>query len=209
MSNSEDKKLLVVFVKNILLGKVKTRLAAAIGDFGAFEVYKELVAITESETTRLEDITIHIYFSDQVIESKWPNCEKFVQIGDNLGDRMLQAFEQGFSSGFTQIIGVGSDLPDLNSDVISEGFNALLDKDTVFGPAADGGYYLLGMNQLHESIFKNKTWSTSSLLGETTLELEEKGITYSLLNELNDIDTIEDLKASSISSKFSHLYELS
>lgn len=84
--NSE--KLLIVFVKNILLGKVKTRLAQTIGDIGAFEVYKELVDITESETDRIEDVDVHIYFSDEVIESKWEGKEKFVQEGNDLGERM-------------------------------------------------------------------------------------------------------------------------
>jgi rSAM/selenodomain-associated transferase 1 len=204
----KSEKLLIVFVKNILLGKVKTRLAKTIGDFGAFEVYKELVDITESETARIEGVDVHIYFSDQVIESKWPGKEKFVQVGDDLGQRMKQAFEHGFKAGYKRIIGVGSDLPDLSADIMEEGLEALVDDDTVFGPSEDGGYYLVGMNQMIASIFENKEWSTEGLLDATRKELSDEGYSIKLLTELNDIDNVEDLKASSVSNKFKHLYEL-
>lgn len=204
-----SEKLLIVFVKNILLGKVKTRLAKAIGDFGAFEVYKELVEITEMETNRLEDCDIHIYFSDVIIDSKWVEKRKFVQEGASLGERMENAFKNGFDQGYKKIIGIGSDLPDLNADVMLEGFQALDEMETVFGPAEDGGYYLIGMNSLHGGIFENKSWSTDKLLDETLSDLKANKITVALLEELNDIDTIEDLKSSSLSSKFTHYYELS
>jgi rSAM/selenodomain-associated transferase 1 len=205
----QSNRLIIVFVKNILLGKVKTRLAESIGDYGAFEVYKELVAITESETSRFKDADLYIYFSDVIIESKWEGSEKFVQEGSDLGERMKQAFQKGFEKGYDTIIGIGSDLPDMNVDMLEEAFYSLEDSQTVFGPSADGGYYLLGMNQLHDCIFDNKAWSTVGLLNDTLNELEKENISYSLLTELNDIDTLDDLIESSLSDKFSHLYELS
>ena len=134
-------KLLIVFVKNIKLGKVKTRLANTIGDDGAFEVYKDLVSITEAETKRLTNVDVHIYFSDVIIGTKWPGFEKFVQKGDDLGQRMQSAFQDGFSKGYKRIIGVGSDLPDLSADIMDEGWEALADCDKVFGISTDGGYY--------------------------------------------------------------------
>ena len=65
----------------------------------------------------------------------------------------------------------------------------------MFGPAEDGGYYLVGMSKLHDCIFENKAWSTSNLLEETLTELEQKKIDVSLIETLNDIDTFEDLQA--------------
>jgi rSAM/selenodomain-associated transferase 1 len=202
-------KLLIIFVKNILLGKVKTRLAKSIGDKGAFEVYKELVEITESETNRLKGVDIQVYFSDVIIEEKWRGHEKFVQEGADLGERMKNAFKSGFDAGYKQVIGIGSDLPDLNADIILEGIDCLDDCNIVFGPAEDGGYYLLGMNQMNNCIFDDKEWSTEGLLENTLIELHEKNLSYKLLIELNDIDTIEDLMSSSIANNFKHLYELS
>jgi len=205
----KSEKLLIVFVKNILLGKVKTRLAKSIGDFGAFEVYKELVAITEAETDRIEDVDVHIYFSDQVIESKWPGKPKFVQEGADLGERMKNAFQHGFDMGYKRIIGVGSDLPDLSADIMNEGLQTLVDADAVFGPSEDGGYYLVGMNRMIDCIFDDKEWSTEGLLGATQQDLTANSYSFKLLSELNDIDNLEDLKASSVSNKFIQYYELS
>ena len=187
--------LIIVFVKNIKLGKVKTRLAKTIGNQAAFEVYKELVKITEN-TTKHIDIDKQIYFSDVVINSKWTNHSKFVQEGDNLGERMKNAFNKGFQDGYERIVLIGSDLPDITANHLKEALNILKTKQTVFGPALDGGYYLVGQSQPNDFIFENKPWSQPELLENTLSELDKKNVTYSLLETLNDIDTFEDLKAS-------------
>ena len=139
---------------------------------------------------------------------KWIGNEKFVQSGNDLGQKMLNAFIDGFEDGYTNIVGVGTDIPDLNSDIIISGFSALENSDTVFGPAEDGGYYLVGMNVLLPFIFENKVWSSDNLLEITIEEIGLKGYTSNKLIELNDIDTLEDLKTSSISKCFSHLFPI-
>ena len=193
--------LLIVFVKNIILGKVKTRLAKTIGTQGAFEVYKHIVEITELETSKMKSDT-RIYFSDVVIEEKWSDSEKFVQKGKDLGERMKNAFIDGFSDGYKRIILIGSDLPDITSEIINEGLDQLKNKEVVFGPAEDGGYYLIGLTNVVHSIFEDKPWSTSSLLKLTLEELEKQNRSYHLLQKMNDIDTIEDLKKSTIYKEF-------
>ena len=190
-----NKELIIVFVKNIILGKVKTRLAKTIGTQGAFEVYKELVEITEHATEKI-DTDRRIYFSDVVIESKWKSDFKAVQDGENLGERMKNAFIEGFNDGYERIVLIGSDLPDINSEIIEKGLKTLKNSDVVFGPAVDGGYYLVGMSKMHDSIFDNKPWSKSHLLDVTLEELDKQNTSYTLLDMLNDIDTFEDLEAS-------------
>lgn len=187
--------LVIVFVKNIKLGTVKTRLAKTIGDIGAFEVYSELVKITEKATEKL-DIDKRIYFSNSVVDTKWKNDFKTVQNGVDLGERMLNAFKEGFEVGYKKIVLIGSDLPDLNETYITKGIEALNENDVVFGPAEDGGYYLIGLSKIEESIFKNKPWSQPNLLKQTLQELQRLQITVSTLEPLNDIDTYEDLIAS-------------
>jgi uncharacterized protein len=198
----ENNRLVIVFVKNIKLGKVKTRLANSIGDEGAYEVYKYLVEITEKETERLANCDLHIYYSDVVIDTKWKNHTKFVQVEGDLGAKMQDAFERGFDLGYSSIIGIGSDLPSLTAEIIEEGFQVLEKNELVFGPAKDGGYYLLGMKQVHEAVFKEKPWSTSDLLALTLQELEQQKIQADLLIELNDIDTLEDLLESELHEEF-------
>jgi uncharacterized protein len=198
--------LIIVFAKNIVLGKVKTRLAKTVGDNAAFEVYKHLFDTTQRESLKASNCDLHVYFSDVVIQSAWPNTEKFVQQGTDLGERMFNAFEAGFSKGYKRIIGVGSDLPDLTASIMEAGLTALETHDTVFGPSEDGGYYLIGMRQSTPCIFQNKPWSTDQLLNITLSELTENGISTAILETLNDVDDIDDLKASSIANEFSHLF---
>jgi rSAM/selenodomain-associated transferase 1 len=197
--------LLIVFVKNAIRGKVKTRLAQSIGDEEALNVYRHLVRITERESLKLSHCDVHIYFTENEQSTFWPNNKKFVQFGDDLGKRMMNAFQNGFNSGYKKIIAIGSDLPDLKVEIMSEGLKALDFNDTVFGPAEDGGYYLVGMKRIIPEIFINKRWSDPSLLVATTDELKRIGYSFELLFPLNDVDTVEDLKKSSIALKFKHL----
>ena len=189
------KDLLIVFVKNIKLGKVKTRLAKTIGNEAAIEVYSELVKLTEEATQHIV-IDKHIYFSDAIIENKWPNTFKTVQQGKDLGERMQNAFKTGFEKGYERIVLIGSDLPDISTEIIQDGLHTLKTSNVVFGPAEDGGYYLIGLTKMHGFIFKNKPWSEPNLLEETLKELSSKNVEYSTLITLNDIDTLEDLLAS-------------
>ncbi|MFT5778735.1 MAG: rSAM/selenodomain-associated transferase 1 [Crocinitomicaceae bacterium] len=198
--------LLVVFVKNAVKGNAKTRLAASIGDDAALEVYHHLIGITERETLAVNECDVHIYFSSEIDESLWPGKQKYVQQGADLGERMMDAFVRGFELGYDRIIGIGSDLPDLNEKSFTEAFEKLKTGDAIFGPSDDGGYYLIGMRELLPCVFENKPWSTSELLELTLAELREKGHSINLLPTLNDVDTLEDLKTSSIAGKFERFW---
>ncbi len=188
-----SKKLIIIFVKNITLGKVKTRLAKTVGNEAAFKVYETLVDVTENATSNIQ-IDKRIYFSDAVIASKWPGAFKTIQTGIDLGERMKNAFREGFNDGYESIVLLGSDLPNISSTIITKGLDALDKTEIVFGPAEDGGYYLIGMNKPHPFIFENKPWSDTKLLETTLNELKSKNIDVSLLETLNDIDTFDDLK---------------
>lgn len=202
-----SKNLLIVFVKNIILGKVKTRLAKTIGDVGAFNIYSELFAVTERESLKV-NVDRHIYFSDVIIPSKWEHDLKFVQEGEDLGTRMENAFQHGFEKGYDNIILIGSDLPNISKEIIDQGFEALSDNNVVFGPAHDGGYYLVGLSKMNRSIFSNKPWSQPSLLDITLQELNDQQIAVSLLPSLNDIDTFEDLIQSDFYLKNDHIQNI-
>ncbi|MBL4625886.1 MAG: TIGR04282 family arsenosugar biosynthesis glycosyltransferase [Flavobacteriales bacterium] len=198
-----SKQLIIVFVKNIKLGKVKTRLAKTIGDDGAFKVYKALVNLTEKATNTIT-VDKRIYFSDLVVTTKWMNSQKEVQQGTNLGERMYNAFKKGFDDGYENIVLIGSDLPDISETIILQGLDTLKKTDVVFGPAEDGGYYLIGLTKAHEFIFKNKPWSQPNLLEITLNELKIHNLEYTLLEIMNDIDTFEDLKKSPLFKTFKY-----
>lgn len=187
------KKALVIFVKNIKLGKVKTRLAKTVGNQAAFEVYKFLLYKLQLETANLNCDKI-IYFSDAIIEEKWPGCKKYVQQGENLGERMHHAIKQTLNSGYSKVILIGSDIPDLSSAIIQQAFDELENKTCVLGPALDGGYYLIGLKKAMASLFINKTYSHNSVMKEVIHELNILNESFALLPQLMDIDTFEDLQ---------------
>ncbi len=187
------KKAIIIFAKNPVKGFVKTRLSKDIGEQKALEVYRKLLKITERETLRLKDTSIYPFFTHSKEKEYWTDQQQYIQEKGDLGERMLSAFTFCFNKGHQEVIGIGTDLPELNYLLIEEAFGLLSKFDTVFGPAEDGGYYLLGMNQLFPFLFENKPWSTSFLLEETLKELKEKGFSSTMIKTLNDIDTLEDL----------------
>jgi len=189
-----SKNLLLIFTRNPELGKVKTRLAKTIGAEKALAIYKFLLAHTKKVT---ENIACDkaVYYSVKVREDDLWNGEiyqKKQQLGEDLGIRMQNAFQDAFANGYEKVLIVGSDLIDLSEEIIEKGFLQLASNDVVIGPAEDGGYYLLGMKSVHPNVFKNKNWGTSSVREETLNDLKDKKV--HLLNELNDADVLDDIK---------------
>ncbi len=188
------KNLLLIFTRNPELGKCKTRLAATIGDHAALEIYKFLLNHTVTITKNLGGEK-HVYYSECVWENDiWDNLrfDKKLQQGDDLGQRMQNAFENGFNSGFEKIIIIGSDMYDLSQSDLEEAFSKLEANEFVIGPAEDGGYYLLGMTALNHSVFQNKSWGTETVLSDTINDLKDKKVF--MLPTKNDVDHYEDIK---------------
>ncbi len=194
---SAKKNLLIIFQKNLIPGKVKTRLARDMGNGPAMNIYRMLISKTFEETLELK-VTKWIFYSDYVERDDiWPEqlYSKMAQSDGDLGKRMLTSFKQGFDQGFQRICIIGTDCFDISGVLIQSAFRQLENHDFVIGPATDGGYYLIGMNQLFKPVFQDKKWSTSSILRETLHDIKYHGFSYHMLKTLNDIDTIEDYYA--------------
>lgn len=188
--------LLLIFIKNPVLGKVKTRLAKDIGMPKALEVYQYLLEHTRQITKGLTTDKA-VFYSEYVdLADAWDNAyyQKFAQQGSGLGERMNNAFRLGFEQGYQSMVIIGSDCIEINQEIIEEAFNALKTNDFVIGPAKDGGYYLLGMNKLYTKVFVNKTWSTSGVFAATMQDFTDIGASVHLLPKLSDIDTVADLE---------------
>ena len=193
-TKSKNKNLLLIFTRNPELGKVKTRLAKTVGDETTLEIYKFLLKKTRDISSKVTSDKA-VYYSVKVREYDiWDSTiyQKHQQVGEDLGIRMLHAFKDSFDVGYDKVMIIGSDLYDLTTQNIENAFIQLNTNDVVIGPAEDGGYYLLGMNSLHSTIFKNKNWGTASVRKDTLADLKDKKV--HLLNELNDVDTFEDIQ---------------
>jgi rSAM/selenodomain-associated transferase 1 len=190
--------LLLIFVKHPIVGEVKTRLAQDIGAQKALELYTHLLQHTRRQAFRLLDVERRVYFNHPPAwETTWdsPHFQGYIQEGEDLGERMHNAFAQGFADGFERIVIIGSDCPTLDAATLQEAFRTLRRKDAVLGPANDGGYYLLGMNRLMRPLFRHKEWSTETVLYRTVRDLQQNLWSFSLFEEQVDIDTIDDLHA--------------
>jgi uncharacterized protein len=192
---------LVIFVRNPILGQVKTRLAKDIGDERALAIYLQLLQHT-LEITRGLSFRKFIYYADEVSDyDLWsvPGYTKRKQHGNDLGERMLNSFKELFEQGFNRIIIIGSDCLQLQTENLQEAVALLESNAAVIGPASDGGYYLLGLTKLYPELFVNKPWSTDQVFAKTISDFNNLGISYALLEELSDIDDISDLEENGIS----------
>jgi len=191
---------LIIFIKNPVLGKVKTRLAATVGDERAMEVYHTLLAITRQVALGV-DCQRQLYYSDVVdMHDEWDNDHfaKREQQGIDLGERMHRAFTASFAEGATKAIIIGSDCPDISANIINDAFDALNMHDVVIGPAEDGGYYLLGLKETIALLFTDKQWSTATVLKNTLADVERLGLSVGLLPTLSDLDNANDLRRSGL-----------
>tara|TARA_B100001146_G_scaffold178376_1_gene159958 strand:- start:182 stop:790 length:609 start_codon:yes stop_codon:yes gene_type:complete len=189
-----SKNLLIIFTKNPELGKCKTRLAKSIGDTAALEVYKKLLQHTAKVTQDLSADKVVFYNIEPIDQDDFSSTyfSKKTQRGDDLGEKMSNAFQEGFQNNYEKVVIIGSDLYDLQTRDIDEAFLQLTHNDYVIGPAKDGGYYLLGMKKFTPEVFQEINWSTATVLKETLHILKNKKV--ALLTQKNDIDTIDDIK---------------
>lgn len=189
-----SKNRIIVFVKNVVPGKVKTRLARTIGNEEALKVYMHLLDITKKEVLKLA-VEREVWYAWNLEENDiWDKKEfnKKVQITGDLGEKMNDAFKKSFEEGTDKVIVIGSDCPTLTSTIIEEAFKRLDESDVVVGPSKDGGYYLIGMNSFHPEVLADITWSTEKVMSQTEQKAKDYDLSLARLETLNDIDNQTD-----------------
>ncbi|MFT7018501.1 MAG: rSAM/selenodomain-associated transferase 1 [Cyclobacteriaceae bacterium] len=180
---------------------VKTRLAKDIGQDMAMEVYKELVSFTAEISDKVKNVDKAVYYSLYVEMWDFFNDEKYqksIQQGNDLGQRMLNAFYDAFEEGYEKVVLIGSDTPDISKKLIIEAYAKLDDSDVVVGPAEDGGYYLIGMKDAHKELFEGMTYSHADVYQELMETAEDMSLKVSTIQTLFDIDTVDDMKKAGI-----------
>ncbi len=196
---------LIIFIKNPVLGKVKTRLAATVGDEKALEVYNQLLRHTRNTTQPLP-IEKHLFYNNFIDEAdKWaPDVyKKHLQTQTNdLGKKMYDAFRLLHEKAYRKVVIIGSDCRELNGDILHKAYVSLAENATVVGPAKDGGYYAIGFDfdkienneEVLSKIFLGKQWSHQNVAKEAIDTFEQLDLKTHILPELNDVDLEEDAK---------------
>lgn len=190
----------VIFARMPRYGRVKTRLARDIGKMEALRFYRKNLLNLYYRFTGLPTIKLHLSFASDTDSRHgflplWPKTLIKLQGKGNLGNRMVNVFKNA-PAGEPMII-LGSDAPNIEHTHISTAFRALGHNDVVFGPAEDGGYWLVGLKRgraMPPHFMKQVRWSTKYALQDTVATLP-KHWKIAYINVLSDIDTGADLKA--------------
>ncbi|HYG89933.1 MAG TPA: TIGR04282 family arsenosugar biosynthesis glycosyltransferase [Azospirillum sp.] len=180
---------LVVFAREPRLGRVKSRLAAGIGPLGALRFYRTALAGLLRRVGRDGRWRVWLAVTpDRAAGARvWPKGVRVVpQGGGDLGVRMarpLRTFPPG------PMVIVGSDIPDVDAPRIAAAFRALGRHEFVFGPAEDGGYWLVGAarRRVPRSMFAGVRWSSADALADTLATLP-RGASVGFVGTLDDVD---------------------
>ncbi|HZA95797.1 MAG TPA: TIGR04282 family arsenosugar biosynthesis glycosyltransferase [Burkholderiaceae bacterium] len=191
---------LAVMCKQPQHGRVKTRIAAKLGDDVATELYRCALADTLALVSSIQGATHVLSYSPPTLDSRRyfeqtvPAFGLIAQRGVTLGERITGTLGDLLKN-YSPVVLIGSDSPDLPADLITNAFSTLRTTDLVLGPATDGGYYLVGLNVMCSRLFERIDWSTS-LVAQQTLERAAKaGLRTVSLPIWHDLDTVEDLNA--------------
>ncbi|WP_373398546.1 TIGR04282 family arsenosugar biosynthesis glycosyltransferase [Algoriphagus halophilus] len=134
------KKGIIIFQKNLIPGKVKSRIGALVGDQKALEIYQVLVDYTHQQVEGLECKKL-LYYSEYT-ENTYENNKDyqfFIQSSGDLGQKMGDAFKDQFEDGFDQLLIIGTDCAEITQEILEEAFDKLKTSEVVIGPAKDGG----------------------------------------------------------------------
>ncbi len=190
---------LALFARFPRFGKVKTRLAATIGDGPALQLY-EAFLLDVIDRLAVLPAQLFLFLADSSDEENRGLARKHrlpdhlsirPQFGNDLGQRLWNAY-LGLAQTNRRVVFLGADSPTLPVSHIEEAYRELHSHPVVLGPVADGGYYLLGLSQPAPEIFQNIAWGTSQVLAQTRARLGDRR--WFELPHWYDVDRAEDLK---------------
>jgi rSAM/selenodomain-associated transferase 1 len=186
-----------VFVRHWTPGEVKTRLAAAVGANAAAEVYRVSVAVTLKRFEEAADRRVVAYTPpgsrEEIAGVAAENWTLRLQASGDLGARMEVFFEDAFRRGAERVVLIGSDSPTLPGAFVEQAFDELERAPLALGPAADGGYYLIGLARPMPKLFHDIAWSTAAVYEQTLARAAAMGVGCVALPWWYDFDTLEDL----------------
>ncbi|MBE9004020.1 TIGR04282 family arsenosugar biosynthesis glycosyltransferase [Fortiea sp. LEGE XX443] len=195
-----QKQHLIIFTRYPEPGKTKTRLIPALGSIGAANLQQQMTEHTTLQAKELQkaaDISVEVRFAGgslQLMED-WLGLDLFYQSqgeGD-LGLRMERSLFDAFQNSAEHVIIIGTDCPELTSQLLATAFKQLQTAELVLGPALDGGYYLIGLRRLIPELFANIDWGTSQVLQQTVTIAEKLDVSHVYLPALADVDRPEDI----------------
>lgn len=190
----------VIFARQPKLGQVKTRLAATVGDARALEIYVALAERVVASLNEPDAWKLVVRCAPDVARAdveRWLGGAVAVapQGDGDLGARMSRALTAHLEQGAARVVIVGTDCPDVGPEIVRQAFAALETNDLVYGPALDGGYYLVGARRPVPQVFVDVPWSSPDTLAVSLERAQSADLSVQLLEPLSDIDTEADWRA--------------
>ncbi len=193
-------KALVIMTRIPIPNKTKTRLMTILSPEECAEIHRAFLRDIVETGSKVGDTDLYLFYGDEgpleVIEDiVREGMTSLPQRGKDLGEKMRNIFADLFDKGYERVVLMGADIPEVGIEDLEGAFDELEFKDLVFGPTLDGGYYLVGMNHLHEMVFDpGIKWGTPQVFQETLEVIKRSGVEVGLIRSHEDIDTREDLK---------------
>jgi rSAM/selenodomain-associated transferase 1 len=186
---------ILVFAREPVAGRAKTRLIPALGEEGAARLARVMLghALVEAAAANLGSVELVGDPHPDDWEAPVGSVATSAQDGADLGERMGNAVERALAHGERVII-TGTDCPGLDATRIAEAAGALDSHDVVIIPAIDGGYVLIGFARFDSAIFNGVEWGRGGVLAATLANLQALGWAVWNGEPLADIDEPEDLK---------------
>lgn len=178
-------------------GRCKTRLSSMLSQQQRQDLQTAMI-LDEMHSFRKTGLPILLFITPSNAEQEMrklgiTSCMFFPQTGTDLGEMMKNAFSKAFSLGYSPCVLIGTDIPEYDDLAINEAFTMLGTHDIVITPTLDGGYCLIGMNEMQEAAFQKIEYGTSSVLEKTIETIKKTGKSIALTQAQRDIDTPEDL----------------
>jgi rSAM/selenodomain-associated transferase 1 len=184
----------IVLAKQPVAGYAKTRLASVLGRDEAARLaeafLRDTLAFAAGRARRLYAACAP---DASAFRTLAPGARCFAQPDGDLGARLAHAFEMAFRDGASRPVLIGADSPTLPSQLLTAAHEALGSHDVVIGPALDGGYYLIGMRELHRSLFDRIDWSSDLVLAQTLARARAAGLDVFVLPRWYDVDDASGL----------------
>ena len=196
---------LIVFTRYPEPGTTKTRMIPELGAQGAAELQRQMtehIIARAKELCGLHPLPVEVRFEggSETLMRQWLGTGYAYrhQGSGDIGLRMGRALQDAFGQGCATVVIIGSDIPDITTDILQKAFEALNQNDLVLGPAGDGGYYLIGVQRKtfrhwHPQLFSDISWGTEQVMPQTLNIAHKFGLRYNLLDTLRDVDRPEDL----------------
>lgn len=192
---------LILFARAPRPGRVKTRLEPDLTSGECLSLHRALVRDTLDLLRRFapsHGLRAEVSFSEAVQPGDWEDADLrgldvTVQQGDDLGEKLVRAFQTCFQRREHRVVVIGSDSPGLDEGYLRAAFEELAAHDVVIGPAEDGGYVLIGCSRLHVRPFQRIPWGTDRVFRDTVRRLKKDRVPFARLRPGRDLDTRDDL----------------